>query len=75
MSKLSDYSKFDHIDSDSDDAGEQEQALKKQPQMATVPNSPAPTPVAPHPTTAMRKDEKTGRYVFEFNGREVYQWE
>lgn len=78
MSKLSDYSKFDHIDDESDEDND----------VAPQPNLPLqgvpPPPVAsvaaatgaPSTGTAtMVKDEATGRYTFIYNGAEVYQWE
>jgi hypothetical protein len=61
MSKLSDYSKFDHLDDSDDEEG---------------PLSPGVQPdgVAPAvPTT--RKDPTTGRYIFEFGGNTIYEWE
>mmetsp|Transcript_21855 Transcript_21855/g.33366 ORF Transcript_21855/g.33366 Transcript_21855/m.33366 type:complete len:196 (+) Transcript_21855:65-652(+) len=59
MSKLSDYSKFDHlvIDDDSEE------------------KSPKPVQTPAVPTTTTRKDEKSGRYIFEHNGRKIYEWE
>jgi hypothetical protein len=83
MSKLTDYSRFDHLDSDDDEPNEKQPP--KQPEtQAQVPThrppvaaNPPPNTASPPPppTTSLRKDESTGRYVFEYNGQEIYQWE
>ena len=83
MSKLSEYSKFDHLlldDGDDDDA--RAGAAKH----AATPSAvgPAPTPgvdATLDPTgTCIRtkmtkKNDDDGRYVFECDGRKIYEWE
>ena len=62
MSKLTDYSKFDHLDDGSSE--EEEQATK---QVAkTAPQIP------PSNGAVMRKNKENGRYVYEFNGKPIY---
>lgn len=78
MSKLSDYSKFDHIDSDEDE-DEDEVAHSpaiavQQPQERSVQATAAAAPTNNGMAT-MHKDPDTGRYIFQYNGRVVYQWE
>lgn len=67
MSKLSEYSKFDHL-SDDDSNDDEEEAAQQH-----VESSPAAQPQQPVATT--RKDAKTGRYVFEYGGKTIYEWE
>jgi hypothetical protein len=80
MSKLSDYSKFDHIDSDDerDSAGVAQPVLPQQEGMSP-PVISAPTAGGALPSTTgtatMYRNEETGRYSFMYNGSEVYQWE
>lgn len=85
MSKLSDYSKFDHIgDGDSCSSEEdsaprskppQRQQLASAPAAATVaPPSPHQPPAAPTKIGTTRKTDE-GRYVFEVDGRKIYEWE
>lgn len=62
MSKLADYSKFDKLD---DGSSEEEETSK-----------PAPRPVAASPSgPSMRKNPKNGRFVYEYNGQAIYEWE
>ena len=68
MSKPIDYSKFDHIDDDDSDE-EAHAATRSKPAVAPV--MPALQSTGP----SMHKDQTTGRFVFKFNGREVYQWD
>ena len=101
MSKLADYSKFDHIDdgsSDDEDQGTKaapvtpnsqainEARQQQQPSSSTapattnqsIPHPPSPAAVQAPPTItgpSMRKNQQTGRYIYEFNGRPVYEWE
>jgi hypothetical protein len=98
MSKLTDYSKFDHLGDDSDDEdeqqAEQQQAHLPRPLPAqTIASAASPLAASQHTTTrpptstttttttdastnaTQRKDERTGRYVFEYNGNPVYEWE
>mmetsp|Transcript_90720 Transcript_90720/g.261430 ORF Transcript_90720/g.261430 Transcript_90720/m.261430 type:complete len:205 (-) Transcript_90720:167-781(-) len=66
MSQAIDYSKFDKIeveDSDSD----QEVASSPAPRIAEN--------IDPAPNATMTKDPKSGRFIFQFKGREIYQWE
>ena len=88
MSRLSDYSKFDHlVDSDDDEVDDEVQkksvnhgqgsnenrALHQGEPATKTAASPPPAAVAQGPRT--RRDEETGRYVFEYGGRKVYEWE
>uniref|UniRef100_A0A7S1UPZ0 CS domain-containing protein n=1 Tax=Grammatophora oceanica TaxID=210454 RepID=A0A7S1UPZ0_9STRA len=79
MSKLSDYSKFDHL-VDSDDEEEERTTTTKTAPDATghepqsTQTSP-PAPGVPADRSVTRKDPKTGRYIFEHNGHTVYEWE
>lgn len=77
MSKPIDYSKFDHIDADSDSGDDEEKttvvsASTKTPVQVVAQQSKALTA---NTSISMIKDESTGRFVFQYNGREVYQWE
>ena len=77
MSKLSDYSKFDHLDEDDSDeepTQQQQQPVAASDSPSLAPASTDPLPSAPVGATT-RKDETTGRYVFEYNGNTVYEWE
>ena len=77
MSKLSDYSKFDHLDDVSDD--ETDQALAS----AAVSTSAAPAVATAaaasiSPSTKGRTKKhptEQNRYIFEFAGQKVYEWE
>jgi hypothetical protein len=96
MSKLSDYSKFDHLNENDDESVEEEkQAKPTTPAAASNDGSHHPTQAptqAPsqqqqqqqqqqHQKTpqdqgaVMRKDERTGRFAFEYNGKKIYEWE
>ena len=69
MSKLTDYSKFDHL-VESDD--EQEEQTKQQQQPPQPPQQqPPPPPVVGH----HKKDPTTGRYIFYYGTQKVYEWE
>ena len=71
MSKLTDYSKFDHLTEDGDDEShEAENAGQTEPQEAVKPTAPS----APK-GGVIRRDESSGRYRFEFNGNPVYEFE
>lgn len=76
MSKLSDYAKFDHLDS-SDEEGEEKQ--QQQPKQLPKSHAKANGQLSEKPTQIqagiMRKNERNGRYVFEFNGQAIYEWE
>ena len=65
MSRLSDYSRFDHLDDEddgsSDGGGTSDAASARGPATST-----------PAMTTRKNAD---GRYVFECDGRKIYEWE
>jgi len=68
MSKRIDYSRFDNID-------ENESDEEKQPSAAPscgVTSLQTPSSVD---GVSLGKDPKTGRFVFQHNGREIYQFE
>lgn len=69
MSKLSDYSKFDHLDDAASEEGEQETTQSNQP------NINVPLSTTKNQAGVMRKNEQNGRYVFEYNGNPIYEWE
>jgi hypothetical protein len=76
MSKLSDYSKFDHLDSSEEEEEEiHQQQQPEQPRAQAHPNGPLSASKNPSPTGIMRKNEQNGRYVFEFHGQAIYEWE
>ena len=87
MSQLSDYSKFDHLDEEDSDDDEQQQQqsapvtnnpINQSAGQAAVPQSSSPSPHNQRQQelgTSMRKNESNGRYVFEFNGNPIYEWE
>jgi len=58
-----DYSKFDNLEIDSED--EDDKAPIAIPQQQQV----------PPPPTKKTKTTKDGRYVFEYNGQTIYEWE
>ncbi|KAL7494626.1 hypothetical protein ACHAWT_003268 [Skeletonema menzelii] len=74
MSKLSDYSKFDHLDDVSDD--ETDEASAVAPVTAAISSSISTTtnPPATKGTTKKHPTEQN-RYIFEFSGQKVYEWE
>lgn len=85
MSRLADYSKFDHLTEDSDDEGhDNNDAVEKNNKMALEATTKA-APVAASNQSAnatnrsvggrIRRDESSGRYHFEHNGRTVYEFE
>ena len=76
MSKLSDYSKFDHLDSSDDEIDEASSAAASTavPIMAATPSSSTATPPPTRGTTKKHPTEPN-RYIFEFSGRKVYEWE
>lgn len=69
MSKLSDYSKFDNLDDDdsnSSDEGVQDIATSKPVEkIDNVIQSGGIT----------KKGSTPGRYIFEYNGHKIYEWE
>lgn len=76
MSKVIDYSKFDHIgDNDSDE--EQESSTSKSSLQPKIkPNEiNFPPPISPLPSSLMTKKGKEGRFKFEYDGNTIYEWE
>jgi hypothetical protein len=89
MSKLSEYSKFDHLD----DCSSDEDGEKNTPPVATTATLATAVPVQqqaaqhsqqqsqrPHPPARMRKVEGRSStthssFYFEFNGQVIYEWE
>ena len=71
MSRLSDYSKFDHLEDSDEEEG------PSLPQQAAVPLGGDATTAgeADVALATSRKDPTTGRYVFEYGGNKVYEWE
>ena len=71
MSKLSDYSKFDHLDTDSE---EEEQVRAT----TSVSQAPPQQSVAPGRNPAdeeMQRDPVTKRFVFSYQKQRIYEWE
>ena len=68
MSKLSEYSKFDHLDSDDDD--KEEETARQDPAVINEPSNKHSTPQA-----SLRRDATTKRFLFEYDGKVVYEWE
>ena len=58
-----DYSRFDHIETDSDDEETKLASINK-PKLADFP-----------PPTQMTKKGKEGRFKFEYEGRTIFEWE
>jgi hypothetical protein len=82
MSKLTDYSKFDHLDENDDESVEKEKQVTPTPATASNDGSHQPPQQqqqqqkTPQDQGAvMRKDERTGRFAFEYNGNKIYEWE
>ena len=88
MSKLSDYSKFDHIDTDSDDSQHEKEITKKSFKRseggAGIEGSMSPVQVDPdiqnmltqstqHSIT--KQGSEIDRYVYEYEGRKIYEWD
>lgn len=71
MSKLSDYSKFDHLESDSDDETEEHKSDKKSVPTATIAD---PEPKS-GPTLFRRHPNSKTRFILEHCGRYIYEWE
>jgi len=77
MSKLSDYSKFDHLDSSDDETDEASAAASTAvPNMAATSSS-SSTNTTPSSTrgTTKKHPAEPNRYIFEFSGQKVYEWE
>jgi hypothetical protein len=76
MSKLTDYSKFDQLDSsDEEEEVIHQEQQPEQPRAQAHPNGPLSASKTPSTTGIMRKNEDNGRYAFEFNGQTIYEWE
>ena len=88
MSRLSDYSKFDHIDSDSDESQNGKEDSKttfsggtgmKKGSMAPVDSDIQKTLLAQSSTNSEISVTKQGseidRYVYEYEGRKIYEWD
>lgn len=87
MSRLTDYSRFDHLteddDDDDDSAAEKEETTTTTAAAArAAPKATAAAPgtlgnhrAATKPAGVIRRDESSGRYRFEYNGRTVYEFE
>jgi hypothetical protein len=78
MSRLDEYSKFDHIDSDTDDCdddgGGGAPAIRDDDREAASATAPSPTAILPRGTTT-KHPTVADRYVFAHGGRKVYEWE
>lgn len=88
MSRLSDYSKFDHIDSDSDESQNGKEDSKttfsgsegmKKGSMTPIDSDIQKTLLAQSYTSSERSTTKQGseidRYVYEYEGRKIYEWD
>lgn len=94
MSKLTDYSKFDHIgDGDSSDDEGGAMNLRHPTGPASQNNTPVAAAAAANTTTSaaatanppqstsnnggpsMRRNPENNRFVYEFNGNPIYEWE
>ena len=81
MSRLSDYSKFDHF-VDSDDEADvvrngTEASSQQQQQHAHQQSMPIhqAVPQQPKKINCTKKGSEKGRYIFEYQGRKIYEWE
>ena len=75
MSKLSDYSKFDHLDISDDETDEASAAAASTAvPIAATSSSSTTTPSSTRGTTKKHPTEPN-RYIFEFSGQKVYEWE
>lgn len=80
MSKLSEYSKFDHLASDSEDDDdnndnkEQANVVSQQP---SPPTATAPTDTSDNtpPSPCMTRDAQTKHILFQIGGQTIYEWE
>ena len=85
MSKLSEYSKFDHIDSDSDDSKDEIRTTESSTESAksTLKEGTAlPVPVDGGTYDSnignqqmTKQGSEIDRYVYEYDGRKVYEWD
>ena len=76
MSRLADYSKFDNIDTDSDDEGEADtqSAARSEARTQQEKHNDEATPHRARGSTTAHPTIKD-RYVFSHGGRRVYEWE
>ncbi|KAL3801063.1 hypothetical protein HJC23_002356 [Cyclotella cryptica] len=75
MSKLSDYSKFDHIDSDDESEADQKPtAASDSTSSAQSTAATAPVPAIASGTTK-KHPTIPDRYVFSYSGQKIYEWE
>jgi len=71
MTSLNNYSKFDHMDED-DSTSSDEQLQAEEPQPISQPQA----QLQPQPLmTQTKKGSEEGRYVFEYQGRKIYEWD
>lgn len=94
MSKLADYSKFDHIDENENNSEGEEEVSSDKRQTVSSSSGAAPSAhlnpqgiqtnaaissLGQNPSSSsgasMRKSDKKGRYVYEYNGQPIYEWE
>jgi hypothetical protein len=81
MSKLTDYSKFDHLlEEDSDDENDEKNDKKAITSAAAVAPGPLDSSTSGGgggggSSTTIRRDTTTGRYRFEYNGNTIYEFE
>lgn len=71
MSKTLDYSRFDHIDTDSDE----DETSSPDPSKSSGASDLVPTIPSNTPPQKMTKKGKEGRFKFEYEGRTIYEWE
>jgi len=84
MSRLADYSKFDHLTEDSDDES-QENNNNNNDASDTTKSKTKPPPSSASPATqsdntkpvggVIVRDERSGRYRFDYNGNTMYEFE
>ncbi|CAB9510778.1 NudC domain-containing protein 2 [Seminavis robusta] len=81
MSKLTDYSKFDKLECSSDDEEEVTKAsVASRPAAPAEPSAQSSSHLPQQPTPSpssdrIYKNPQTGRHVYEYNGKPVYEWE
>lgn len=83
MSLLSDYSKFDHLeddDSDNEENSKQQQQQRRAPSSAEAaaasPSDNAPSPASTAASAVhKRHPAHANRFIFEYNGTAIYEWE
>jgi len=81
MSKLTDYSKFDHLSEDSDGENDEEN-IARVAASTSASDLEGPTVAKTRPftsnddvSTSVRRDKTSGRYRFEYNGNTIYEFE